>query len=85
MRCYYQGSGYRVAFNENDVNNFVFPCHEIPDKGYFEFAANGDLIDKSDDMDGFGVLAFSHHCQEYGQPIYTKRRNKKLSKMFYGG
>lgn len=82
MRCYYNGCGFTVSYNEGDADDFAseWPCSTVSGKGSFAFESNGDLIDcegTANDGDGADWLAFSDDCQKYGQPRYEKQRIKE--------
>lgn len=77
MRCYYNGSGFTVSFNEDDSYDFAtnWPGSSVEGRGAFSFDANGDLCDISgvEDVSGPDWLAFVEDCKSYGMPRYAKR------------
>lgn len=60
----------KVRFSREEVRQFraQFPCSGLRDRSYwFEFDANGDLVDTDvpEHDDGPGALALSQDAQQY--------------------
>ena len=83
MRCYYNGSGFTVSFNEDDAADFSgnWPASSVDGRGSFSFDSGGDLISTSgaaEANDGADWAVFAERCREYGMPRYEKRRLAEL-------
>lgn len=91
MRCYYNGTGFTVSFNENDADNFAanWPASSVEGSGSFAFDSNGDVVDRTGSAlgptcEGEDWEAFAADCRSYGMPRYEKRRaaEDKRGKLF---
>jgi len=72
MRCFNQGSEFRVTISAQEVSNFMdgWPCSGLNSRQGLSFTfdkRNGDLTDMNpSDTDGEAALALSHIAQAYG-------------------
>lgn len=85
MRCYYNGAGFTVSFNDLDASNFdsKWPASSVEGSGSFVFDSNGDVVDRTGSAlgptcEGDDWEAFSADCRSYGMPRYEKRRAAAL-------
>lgn len=81
MRCYYNGAGFTVSFNDLDASNFAcnWPASSVEGSGSFVFDSSGDVVDRTGSSgEGDDWEAFAADCRSYGMPRYEKRRASAL-------
>lgn len=78
MRCFYNGTGFTVSYNDFDSDDFDtrWPGSTVCGKGSFSFDSSGDLrgsTGSAEDQNGNDWAAFAEDCKKYGMPHYKKR------------
>lgn len=79
MRCYYNGAGFTVSFNDFDTDDFAgnWPGSSVEGRGSFAFDSGGDVVSRTgsaEESEGSDWEAFAADCRSYGMPRYEKRR-----------